>query len=183
MIRFAFSALLLFSTLAHAAVEDIVNFRQYSEVFASSGQPTGAQLRDAEAQNYQRVIYLAYTDNHSAIEHEDRQVLDLGMEYVQLAVDFEAPTLAEFETFAAIMQRYPNKKTLLHCQVNFRASTFSFLYRVIYQQVPMHQAKADLDSVWQPNETWFRFLVSVLEAHGLTHQCDRCDWGALEFVK
>jgi len=74
------------------------------------------------------------------------------------------------------MQRNPDKKTLLHCQVNFRASSFSFLYRVLYQDVPMDDAKADLDTVWAPNETWKALIFSILQENGKSPDCDFCTW-------
>jgi len=44
-------------------------------------------------------------------------------------------------------------------------------------------AKKDLDSVWTPDETWFRFLRSVLEDYGRSHECAGCDWGEHEFIE
>jgi len=73
-------------------------------------------------------------------------------------------------------------KTFLHCQVNFRASSFSFLYRVAVQGVPLLDAKNDLDGVWAPNETWFRFIRTVLNDYGLSPACKGCDWGSNEFI-
>jgi len=78
--------------------------------------------------------------------------------------------------FADYLQRAPNKKTLLHCQVNFRATAFSFLYRVIYQGVSVQQAKADMNTVWQPDTVWRDFIFAVLAAHNIDPACEGCDW-------
>ena len=48
-------------------------------------------------------------------------------------------------------------------QINLRASTFSFLYRVIYAGVPMAEAKQDLDAIWVPDKVWYQFIVAVLK--------------------
>jgi hypothetical protein len=74
------------------------------------------------------------------------------------------------------MQRDPGKKTLLHCQVNYRASAFSFLYRVLYRDVPVQQAKSDMNTVWQPNETWRDLIFTILKENGKSAACDTCDW-------
>jgi hypothetical protein len=74
------------------------------------------------------------------------------------------------------MSQAPELKTLVHCQVNFRASSFSFLYRVLHQDVPMGQAKDDLDSVWVPNETWRKLIFAILEENGRSPHCDACLW-------
>ena len=98
------------------------------------------------------------------------------MEYVHIPVVWTSPTVADFENFAAIMQSNPQKKTLLHCQVNWRASAFSFLYRVLHDGVPMAEAKADMNTVWEPNEMWRGLIFGVLEANGLSPDCEACEW-------
>lgn len=170
------------SLSAAASLSDAPNYRDYDTMLTSAGQPSAAQLEDARDLGFARVIYLAYTDNHSAIEDEDRIVTDLGMDYVHIPVHFEQPTLANFKAFVGVMGDENTRKTLVHCQVNFRASTFAFLYRVIVQKVPMLDAKNDLDSVWAPNEDWFRFIRTVLADYELSPACAGCDWGAHEFI-
>ena len=167
---------------ADSAINDIVNYREYDANFSSAGQPDAAQLKLLAEAGFKRVVYIAFNDNGTAITAEDRTVKSLGMDYLHIPVDFENPTIEDFEDFAAVMNRDQKVRTLLHCQVNYRASTFSFLYRVIYLGVPVAQAKKDLDGVWQPDETWYRFIVEVLKQHGKSQQCDDCDWGANEFA-
>jgi len=175
-------ALLAHSFVAAAGLSDASNYRQYSESLSSSGQPTAEQLQDAAEQGFERIVYLAFTDNDSAIEDEDRVVKQLGMDYIHIPIDFDQPTLADFDLFERSMGEKDAAKTLVHCQVNFRASTFSFLYRVLTEEVPMLEAKNDLDSVWAPNEIWYRFIRKVLEERGRSHSCDGCDWGEHEFI-
>lgn len=163
-------------------LEDISNFRQYSQNFASSGQPSPEDLQTVADAGFKRVIYLAFSDDSTAIAAEDRLVIEHGMRYVHIPVDFNKPKLAEFQTFLSLMQAEPDTKTLLHCQINLRASTFSLLYRVIELGIPIAEAKQAFDSVWQPNETWYRFLVSVLGHYNMDHECDECDWGELAFM-
>ena len=169
------------SVLATGDLSEIINYREYSPQFSSSGQPTAEQLKAVSEAGFKRVIYLAFSDNHTAIETEDRVVKKLGMDYVHIPVDFENPTLEDFEDFAAVINRDKAKRTLLHCQINLRASTFSFLYRVIYAGVPMAVAKQDLDAIWVPDKIWYKFIVDVLKQHGMSQECDECDWGENEF--
>jgi len=176
--------LLLIIVSAALAAEDIDaidNYLQYSPQFSSSGQPGAQQLKALSEAGFKRVIYLAFTDNDSAIDAEDRLVKSLGMDYVHIPVDFDHPTVEDFEDFAAVMNRGRQERTLLHCQINLRASTFSFLYRVIYAGVPMTEAKSDLDDIWQPDKVWYQLIIDVLKRHDLSHECDGCDWGVNEF--
>ena len=158
------------------ALQEITNFRQYSPTFASAGQPTREQFTTLSEQGFERVVYIAFTNNRNALADEDLVVKGLGMEYMQVPVDFSNPLPSDFYAFADSMRRAPEKKTLLHCQVNARATAFSFLYRVIYQDVPVAQAKADMNSVWQPNEVWRDFIFEVLEQNAISPDCPDCDW-------
>ena len=154
---------------------DIINYIAYSDVLASSGQPTAAQFQVQAEAGVQRVVYLAFTDHETSLANEDRVVRDLGMAFVQVPVVWANPQVEDFRLFAAIMAQGGDQKTLVHCQVNWRASSFSFLYRVIHDNVPMDDAVVDLTSIWTPTEPWRQFIVDVLDAHGLAPDCELCE--------
>lgn len=159
-----------------ANLTEITNFRQYSATFASSGQPTEEQLQAIADAGFERVVYIAFTNNQNALPDEDQIVKRLGMEYMQVPVDFANPLPDDFYAFADSMRRNTDKKTLLHCQVNARATAFSFLYRVLYEDVPVAEAKADMNTVWQPNEVWRDFIFEVMGQNNVDPNCEGCDW-------
>lgn len=158
------------------ALAEITNFRQYSNNFASSGQPTREQFQTIAENGFERIVYISFTDNPNALADADLVVKGLGMEYMQVPVDFDNPLPDEFYSFADSMQRNTNKKTLLHCQVNARATAFSFLYRVIYEDVPVKEAKADMNTVWEPNAVWRDFIFEVMAQNNRSPECEDCDW-------
>jgi protein tyrosine phosphatase (PTP) superfamily phosphohydrolase (DUF442 family) len=157
-------------------LEDILNYREYSPLFASAGQPTAAQLEAARDSGFERVIYIAFSNNPNALANEDQLVKALGMDYLHIPVDWNKPTARDFYTFADAMQRDTQMKTLLHCQINARATAFSFLYRVIYEGASVAEAKEDMNTVWKPNEVWRDLIFAVLEENGKSAACDTCDW-------
>lgn len=163
-------------TPANATLAGITNFREYSDTFASAGQPTLEQFSAVRDAGYERVVYIAFTNNPNAVANADQVVKGLGMDYLHIPVDWNNPSKRDFYAFADAMQRAPDMKTLLHCQVNARATAFSFLYRVIYEDVPVATAKADMNTVWQPNETWRDLIFAVLEENGKSAECEGCDW-------
>ena len=57
------------------------------------------------------------------------------------------------------------------------------VYQCLYGGVSMPDAKSDLDAIWQPDKVWYQFIVDVLKQHGLSQECDDCDWGMNEFNK
>ena len=152
------------------SVKDILNYKSYTPMFSSAGQPTREQLPLIKEAGYQRVIYIAFSTIGPAIPEEDQLVKELGMDYLHIPVDFNNPTIRDFNAFADAMQREPDTKTLLHCQVNARATAFSFLYRVV------EEAKRDMNTVWQPNAVWRDFIFAVLAENGKSAECPGCDW-------
>ena len=147
-----------------APVSSIINLREYTPTFASSGQLAAHHLEPLRQQGFERIVYIAYRAQGDASEtlSIDRQATDLGLSYVHIPVPWQSPTLRDYQTFAAIMRSQPTMKTLLHCQMNYRASAFSFLYRVLELDTPMPTAAADLYQIWSPNSTWMTFINSVL---------------------
>ena len=176
------TTLLLYIALALPALADepdlseLTNYRAYSPMLSSSGQPSAEQLETVRDAGFERVVFLALTDSHGSIANEDSIVKGLGMEFVHIPVIWESPTLDDVALFLALMSGAPEKKTLVHCQVNFRASTFSFLYRVLHDDVPVSEAKDDLNSVWVPDDQWKQLIFDVLEANGVSPDCDTCLW-------
>ena len=157
-------------------LSEISNYREYSPTFSSSGQPTKEQLQLLKDDGFERIVYIAFSNNGNAFADEDVVVKELGMDYVHIPVIWDQPTASDFYAFAGSMQREPDRKTLLHCQVNYRASAFGFLYRVLYEDVSVVEAKADMNSVWQPNETWQKLIFGILEENGKSPYCDECVW-------
>jgi protein tyrosine phosphatase (PTP) superfamily phosphohydrolase (DUF442 family) len=162
------------TSIAHAAsagpaesASAIVNYREYTTSFASSGQLAGHHLEPLKKQGFQRIVYLAYRAHGNAPDtlSIDQQATDLGLSYVHIPVPWQSPSQSDYQTFAAVMRAQPAMKTLLHCQMNYRASAFSFLYRVLALGTPTQEALRDLNQIWSPDKTWMTFINTVLAAH------------------
>ena len=151
---------------AHATLS-LLNEIQYSPYLTTAGQPAEEQFRALAEAGFQRVIFLAFNDHKNALKNEDLIARTAGLEFVHIPVAWDAPTTDDFDTFAAVMRA--TEKTLVHCEVNFRASVFGFLYQVIYLGTPVEEAWALLTRIWIPNETWETFIVSVLAERGVEY--------------
>lgn len=79
-----------------ARVIDIDNFRAIDATLTTSGQPTEDQLRAVADEGYEVVINLAL-HNHPrySLPDEAGLVESLGMTYIHIPVQFEAPGEAE----------------------------------------------------------------------------------------
>jgi hypothetical protein len=50
----------------------------------------------------------------------------------------------------------------VHCALNIPVSVFVLLHRVLRQAVPLEQARETMLQIWQPSETWQRFIDAAV---------------------
>ncbi|HUQ28914.1 MAG TPA: protein tyrosine phosphatase family protein [Usitatibacter sp.] len=142
------------------------NFVQWREGLASSAQPTSGWLGDAKANRYDVLINLAPPQSHGSIANEGGVVASKGVMYVNIPVDFMRPTAEDFRFFSEVMKASQGRSVFVHCQANFRASSFVFLYRVIHEEAPVGETWKKLQGVWVPEPQWKRFIEETLKASG-----------------
>ncbi len=140
----------------------IQNFLQLNPELATAGQPTPAELEQLRAEGCEVVINLALSSSPEAIPDEAGLVGRLGMAYISIPVVWEAPTRQNLADFFAAMRRCRGQKILVHCVRNMRVSAFIYLYRIHELGWSDEQAAPDLLRIWQPNETWTRFMAEVI---------------------
>jgi len=91
------------------------------------------------------------------------------MTYIHLPVDFEQPTDADFERFSAVMDDLRDERAHVHCIANLRVTAFLYRYRRDALGLPDPEARAAMDSVWQPGGVWAA-IVGDAAAVRLPHQ-------------
>ena len=141
----------------------------YSPSLTTSGQPTEGELALIASVGFDRVIFLAFTNHPKAVAHEDDIVRDQGLQFIHIPVEWESPSPADFSAFAAMMQTFGSGRTLVHCEVNFRASVFGFLYQVLFEGADVDEAMSLMQSIWVPNDTWEAFIVRVMNDKGVDY--------------
>jgi len=62
------------------------------------------------------------------------------------------------------MKKYQGDKVLVHCQLNYRASAFAYLYQVTQLKIDKQEAFKMMATVWEPEGDWAEFIETV-EAH------------------
>ena len=169
-------SLLAGSLHAHADVVNsdsnglsLLNRIDYSPSLTTSGQPTEGELALIASAGFDRVIFLAFTNHPKAVDHEDDIVRDRGLQFIHIPVEWESPSPTDFAAFAAMMQTFGSGRTLLHCEVNFRASVFGFLYQVLFEGADVDEAMSLMQSIWVPNDTWEAFIVRVMNDRGVDY--------------
>lgn len=160
----ALAAQALLALAAHAA--DPENFVKWRDGLASSAQPDAKWLAGVKDRGYEVLINLAPPQSHGSIANEGGIVASKGVVYVNIPVDFMAPSAENFRVFSEIMKASAGKSVFVHCQANLRGSSFVFLYRVIHEGIPPEQLTPLLTGVWMPDKVWMKFIHDTLAAHG-----------------
>ncbi len=139
-----------------------VNYVAATERLHTAGQPDAATLSTLAEQGFELVVNLAPPNNQGAVAEEGKLVAEDGPTYVNIPVNWQKPTIEDFELFSAVMNGARDRKVLVHCQLNMRASAFTFLYRVVHERVPPQEAMKALQAVWIPRDQWAEFTADVL---------------------
>lgn len=147
--------------MSDAKVETIINYYQLAEGLVSSGQPTPDEFAAIRDEGYQVIINLVPSEAQMALTNEKAIVESLGMEYVHIPVIWDSPQVSDVETYFDVMQKNRDKKVYTHCEVNYRASSFLYLYRRKFLGVEEKQARQDLQWIWAPNPTWTKFIEDM----------------------
>ena len=143
-----------------------------SDRLVTSGQPGTDALATLGAQGYGAVIYLAPPGMPDAVAGEAEIVRRQGLEYIEVPIQFNRPAASDVEAFAAAMQRLGGRKVLVHCQVNMRASSMVFLYRVIVGRENPDRAYEAVARVWSPSGPWKDLIVTQLRKAGIAFEPD-----------
>jgi protein tyrosine phosphatase (PTP) superfamily phosphohydrolase (DUF442 family) len=141
-----------------------------SSKIVTSGQPSAGALAKLSSEGFDAVIYLAPPTVSDAVPGEAEIVRKQGMEFINIPIPFGKPTDADFKAFVAAMDRQRDRKVLVHCQVNMRASTMTFLYRVIVRHEDPEKAYEAVAAVWSPEGPWKALLVTELRKAGIAFE-------------
>jgi protein tyrosine phosphatase (PTP) superfamily phosphohydrolase (DUF442 family) len=146
---------------------ELINLVKWTAQLESSGQPTSRQLAGLVKDNFGMVINLAPPPSEGSIQDEGGIVAGNGLVYVNIPVDWDKPALEDFHFFAKTLAAASGQRVLVHCQINMRASTFTFLYRVVHDRVDPQAAWEKVTQVWVPHDQWRDFVTLVLEDAGI----------------
>jgi len=146
---------------------DAPNVVPITDKLVTSGQPTREALLGLAAMGFQADIYLAPFTVSNAVKDEAEIVQRQGLEFVHVPIPFGTPTEADYLAVAAALKRLAGKKVLIHCEVNFRASSMAFLYRTLVLKEPPAAAYEAVSRVWSPRGPWRDLVVSQLRKNGV----------------
>ena len=132
----------------------------------SSAQPSAEWLGRVKENKYDLVVNLAPPQSHGSLVNEGGIVGAKGVPYVNIPVNFSNPTAEDFRLFTEVLKANRERNVFVHCQVNMRGTAFTFLYRVIHEGADARETLAKLQSVWNPDPVWKRFIEETMKANG-----------------
>ena len=149
-------------------MNDIYNYLSYHEKLSSSGMPNAEQMDSVAEAGVQLVINLAPHDVPNAVPNEKELVESLGMEYINIPVNWNTPTKDGLNIFMDAMDANMDKKIHVHCEANFRASGFILMYRVLRLGWKADDAFAVMHTVWDEDAypVWKMFIEDMLKRSG-----------------
>jgi uncharacterized protein (TIGR01244 family) len=131
----------------------ITNYIKINEKLSTSGQPTKKQFKKIAKAGFEVVINLAM-HNKGALKEEDKIVSKNGMLYIHIPVTWKKPERERLKLFYEIFHtlEQSNKKVLIHCILNHRASVFLYKYNRDY----LGKKRTDLIAPkgYTPNKVW-----------------------------
>ena len=149
---------------------DAPNPVQVSPTLVTSGQPTPAALARLGSLGIRAVIYLAPSSAPDANKDEPELLRRQGIEFVHIPIPFNAPQEEHFAAVSRALVGLKDKKVLVHCQVNLRASTMVFLHRVLTLHEEPAGAYEAVSRVWSPEGPWRELVVNLLRKHQVNFQ-------------
>ncbi len=143
---------------------DAVNVLSINENLSTSGQISHSDIQRLAEQGCNTIVNLALSSSDNALVNEGDLVTELGMTYVHIPVQWEAPALDQYYLFETLLEYelQAGRKVWVHCALNMRVSAFVYAFNIRKMGLTEPGAKAHLLSVWQPNEVWSQFLSRLL---------------------
>jgi len=146
-------------------MKDIYNYLFYHDKLSSSGMPTAEQMKSVAEAGVELVINLAPHDAPNAIPNETELVASLGMEYMNIPVNWNTPTREGLNVFMDAMDTNKDRKIHVHCEANFRASAFITMYRILRLGWDAEEAFAVMHTIWDEDAypIWKMFIEDAVK--------------------
>ena len=167
IVRFLLLCFIAFSVIAEDADPDVIyNYHKINDTLSTAGQLLPVHVAKLQRENFQLVINLAVADKARNLD-ESYKITHAGINYVQIPVVWDTPTLDDLDLFFSMMDARGERKTLVHCFANYRASAFTYLYRVLKEGVPEADARKDMMQIWSDDAftkypQWRAFIDKAL---------------------
>ena len=137
----------------------MMNYVRVDDRLATGGHFIGDGIEQVQSEGVEVVIDLRDEPPEGHRERLEAQ----GLTYVNIPGLWRAPERSDFESFREAMAEHTGKHVLVQCQGNYRASAFTYMYRVLDSGVEEAEARAAMNEVWEPAGEWQDYIEGILE--------------------
>ena len=141
-----------------AKLEDILNWRMVGDDISTSGQPTVEEFDALAKSGVTAMINLAPYDNDNAMPTEGALMQKLGIDYIHIPVDFDAPTDQDFDQFQAALTQFKSQRLHVHCIYNARVSAFFLRHAQDTAPERVEPLTDQMHTIWKPGGVWAAFI-------------------------
>ncbi len=142
----------------------ILNWRRVDARVTLSGQPTVEQFESLAGSGIRHIINLAPADNDTALPNEAEIIAGLGMEYVYIPVDFDAPTDEDYRAFLKAFDLTNADPVHIHCIYNARVTAFMYCRTCELDPASKDTSFDMMDGIWRPGGVWAEFIGNPQDA-------------------
>ena len=148
--------------------EQIYHFLRLTNSLSTSGMPTAEQISDAPNHGVNLVINLAPHEVSDSIPNEAELIHSLGMEYINIPINWGTPTKDGLDKFMDAMDAHKDKNIHVHCEANFRASAFVAMYRILRLGWQEEKAFEIMHQIWDEDAypVWKLFIEGMIGQSG-----------------
>lgn len=147
-------------------MKEIKNYVRVNDEIATSGQPGRGDFAGIAGEGYEAVVNLGTGTSPDAIPDEREIVTGAGMTYHHTPVVWTSPEISDLDSFFSVMDALRDRKVWVHCVVNKRVTAFMYLYLLIRRGLSEEEARAPMNAVWEPDDTWRAFIEKAKAARG-----------------
>jgi len=141
---------------------DAENTYQVFDWLWTSGQLSEKDIDGLSKYGIRTVINLSPPNSSNALRGEAEMVTGLGMNYIQIPVKWEQPTIEQLEQFCIALRTHEGRPCWVHCAKNMRVSAFLYIYRSIFLNEPEETASDPMVEIWEPNPIWKAFIDDAM---------------------
>ena len=164
---------LLLLTLATPALaqvkkdrEGIVNFTQVDAVIACGGATETKALDGLRKDGFKTVINLRLpTEQGANIEQNTAYAKELGLNYISIPFNGQAPDPKAVDTFLGAIANKANQPAFVHCGTAGRVAAMWMIKRVVQDGWTVEKASEEAKLIGLRSPALEKFALDYIEAH------------------
>lgn len=137
----------------------MMNYVRIDDRLATGGHFVDDGIAEVRSEGVEVVVDLRDAPPEGHRERIEAQ----GLTYVNIPVLWRSPERVDFQSFRETMAEHADKHVLVQCQANYRASAFTYMYRVLDGGVEEAEARAAMNEIWEPEGEWQSYIEGILE--------------------